>query len=356
MSFGLDFERLPIARPLAIFDMAPTAGNETFRSSCAPNHRASQRGPDRDASPMTRVAAVKVAVGNDDRKTYAEMLKTTQRRRRVDKAKVHQALALLARDLDLFVGSFNARLKTVAQLTFHDAPDDLRVASIARSQEKKKRSRRAGAQVQRGRRNEAKRGRGMKASPNPIFQPTNEDDPDKSPGGRWREPPRKVSAVEQKNERAKDAGQLEGKARKRPELRLQASAGEASPMVTSVLKERNEAVAFVPAAQDPELASWHLQGQLAKEKMVNKEVRHEMEKWQEAAPEGEEPTRALVIEERAVASVPYVEQERKLIVMKPKQMWFQEQEQQIAELRGQLLVLEEEKEKENHGRKKKKKK
>ena len=81
-----------------------------------------------------------------------------------------------------------------------------------------------------------------------------------------------------------------------------------------------------------------------------------MEKWQEAAPEGEEPTRALVIEERAVASVPYVEQERKLIVMKPKQMWFQEQEQQIAELRGQLLVLEEEKEKENHGRKKKKKK
>ena len=37
-------------------------------------------------------------------------------------------------------------------------------------------------------------------------------------------------------------------------------------MVTSALKERNEAVAFVPAAQDPELASWHLQGQLAKEK------------------------------------------------------------------------------------------
>ena len=105
MSFGLDFERLPIARPLAIFDMAPTAGNETFRSSCAPNHRAFQRGPDRDASPMTRVAAVKVAVGNDDRKTYAEMLKTTQRRCRVDKAKVHQALALgkcPAPDMDVF--------------------------------------------------------------------------------------------------------------------------------------------------------------------------------------------------------------------------------------------------------------
>ena len=143
MDFGLDFERLPIARPLAIFDMAPTAGKETFRSSCAPNHHAFQRGPDRGASPMTRVAAVKVAVGNDDRKTYAEMLKTTQRRRR--EAKVHRALALLARDLDLFVGSFNARLKAIAQLTFHDAPDNLRVASIGRGEIRRKRSRRAGA-------------------------------------------------------------------------------------------------------------------------------------------------------------------------------------------------------------------
>ena len=157
-------------------------------------------------------------------------------------------------------------LCSVTQLNFHGAPDDLRVAYITRPQDKKKRGRRAGARVHRGRRNEAKRGRGMKASPNPIFQPTNEDDPDKSPGGGWREPPRKVSAVEQKKERAKDAGRLEGKARKRPVLRLQASAGEASPMAASALKERKEAVAFVPAAQGPELASWHLQGQLAKEK------------------------------------------------------------------------------------------
>ena len=187
MSFGLDFERLPIARPLAIFDMAPTARNETFRSPCAPNHRASQRVPHRDAPPMTRVAAVGSTIDIDGLGTYAEMFKTVTRRRRVDKAKVHRALALLARDLDLFVANFNSRLKTIAQLTFHDAPDDLRVASIARSQGKK-RSRRAGARVQRGRRNEAKRARGVEASPNPLFRATNEEDTAKSPKGRWREP------------------------------------------------------------------------------------------------------------------------------------------------------------------------
>jgi len=172
MSFGLDFERLPIARPLAIFDMAPTAGNETFRSSCAPNHRASQREPDRDAPPMTRVAAVRVDDDNDDRQTLEGMLKTVKRRRRVDKAKVHRALALLARDLDLFVSSFNTRLKTIGQLTFHEAPDDLRVASIARGRGEKKRSRRAGARVQRGRRNEAKREGGVEASPKPLSTTT----------------------------------------------------------------------------------------------------------------------------------------------------------------------------------------
>ena len=85
---------------------------------------------------------------------------------------MHRALALLARDLDLFVGSFNSRVKTVAQLTFHDAPDDLRVASITRGHEKKKRSRRAGARVQRGKRNEAKREGGVEASPKPLSTTT----------------------------------------------------------------------------------------------------------------------------------------------------------------------------------------
>ena len=180
MSFGLDFERLSIARPLPIFDMAPTAGNETFRSSCAPNHRASQREPDRDAPPMTRVAAVRVDDDNDDRQTLEDMLKTVKRRRRVDKAKVHRALALLARDLDLFVSSFNTRLKTIGQLTFHEAPDDLRVASIARGRGEKKRSRRAGARVQRGRRNEAKREGGVEASPKPLSTTTKNEKNEKN--------------------------------------------------------------------------------------------------------------------------------------------------------------------------------
>ena len=172
MSFGLDFERLQIARPLAIFDMAPTARNETFRSPCAPNHRAFQRETGQDAPPMTREAAVRATIDNGGLGTYADMLKTVTRRRRVDKAKVHRALALLARDLDVFVSSFNSRLKSIAQLTFHDAPDDLRVASITRGQDKKKRSRRAGVRVQRGRRNHANRARGVEASPNPTFDPT----------------------------------------------------------------------------------------------------------------------------------------------------------------------------------------
>jgi len=257
MGFGLDFERLPIARPLAIFDMAPTAGNETFRSSCAPNHRASQRGPDRDAPPMTRVAAVKAAVGSDDRKTYAEMLKTTQRRRRVDKAKVHRALALLARDLGLFVGSFNARLKAVAQLTFHDAPDDLRVASIGRGEIKKKRSRRAGARVQRGRRNEAKRGRGVEASPNPIFQATEEGSPDKPQDAGWREPPRQVSSVawHQKQQQPKDAqkktaertGRITLKEEKRPALEVQGGAVDSAPMGLPILVVQEGAVGTSPS-------------------------------------------------------------------------------------------------------------
>ena len=90
---------------------------------------------------MTQVATVE-ATGDYD---YQKMLQTAKRRRRVDKAKVHRALGLLARDLDLFVANFNARLKSIAQLTFHDSPDDLRVASIAKTQDKKKRGRRAGA-------------------------------------------------------------------------------------------------------------------------------------------------------------------------------------------------------------------
>ena len=117
---------------------------------------------------MTQVAAVEATSDYD----YQKMLKTVQRRRRVDKAKVHRALALLARDLDLFVTNFNARLKSIAQLTFHDSPDDLRVASIAKTQDRKKRGRRAGARVQRGRSNEARRGGGVEASPNPTFDPT----------------------------------------------------------------------------------------------------------------------------------------------------------------------------------------
>ena len=55
---------------------------------------------------MTQVAAVE-ATGDYD---YQQMLKTVKRRRRVDKAKVHRALALLARDLDLFVGNFHSRV------------------------------------------------------------------------------------------------------------------------------------------------------------------------------------------------------------------------------------------------------
>jgi len=203
---------------------------------------------------MTRVAAVKVAVGSDDRKTYAEMLKTTQRRRRVDKAKVHQALALLARDLDLFVASFNSRLKAIAQLTFHDSPDDLRVASIARSQEKKKRSRRAGARVQRGRRNEAKRGRGVEASPNPLFRATNEEDTAKSPKGRWREPQRKVSAVvseqqpkKTQQKEAESTGQFVRREEKRPALVVQEGAVGASS-TTVALKREERAVGSAPMA------------------------------------------------------------------------------------------------------------
>jgi len=121
---------------------------------------------------MIREAAVRATIHNDGLGTYADMLKTVTRRRRVDKAKVHRALALLARDLAILVISFNSRLKSIAQLTFHDAPDDLRVASITRGRDKKKRSRRAGARVQRRRRNEAKRARGVEASPNPTFDPT----------------------------------------------------------------------------------------------------------------------------------------------------------------------------------------
>ena len=63
---------------------------------------------------MTQVAAVEATSDYD----YQTMLQTVKRRRRVDKAKVHRALGLLARDLDLFVANFNSRLRSIAQLTF----------------------------------------------------------------------------------------------------------------------------------------------------------------------------------------------------------------------------------------------
>jgi len=213
---------------------------------------------------MTRVAAVGSTIDIDGLGTYAEMFKTVTRRRRVDKAKVHRALALLARDLDLFVANFNSRLKTIAQLTFHDAPDDLRVASIARSQGKK-RSRRAGARVQRGRRNEAKRARGVEASPNPLFRATNEEDTAKSPEGRWREPPRKVSAVapfydqeqqprKMQKKKGESTGRFAQKEEKRPPLVVQGGAVESAPMGLPILVVQEGAVGTSPS-EAPALTS-----------------------------------------------------------------------------------------------------
>ena len=251
-------ERLPIARPLPTFDMAPTAGTNTS-SRRSTNLRASQREPDRDASPMTRVAAVRVAVGNDDRKTYAGMLQTVTRRRRVDRAKVHRALALLARDLDLFVGSFNSRVKTVAQLTFHDAPDDLRVASIGRGEIKKKRSRRAGARVQRGRRNEAKRETGVKASPSPFFQANEAGCSDESRDGRRQEPPRKVSVVGK--DKDESAGRFTEKRKKAPLLVVREGAVGASPLEAPSKEKRSRAIGAKPTEVAALLAKEEAVGQ-----------------------------------------------------------------------------------------------
>jgi len=200
---------------------------------------------------MTRVAAVKVAVGSDDRNTYAEMLKMTQRRRRVDKAKVHRALALLARDLDIFVGSFNARLKTVAQLTFHDAPDDLRVASIGRGEIRKKRSRRAGARVQRGRRNAAKGERGMEASPRPLLRPTEGGGHGESQEEGQQEPPRKVSAVAPSSLLLQLEGRAKswGRSSQRPPLVVNEGAVGASSRAVALMRD-DRAVGAVPVQAD----------------------------------------------------------------------------------------------------------
>ena len=218
--------------------MAPGVGRTTHGTTsnghCAPNRRASQRETRRDAPLMTQVAAVE-ATGDYD---YHKMLKTVARRRRVDKAKVHRALGLLARDLDLFVANFNARLKSIAQLTFHDSPDDLRVASIAKTQDRKKRGRRAGARVQRGRRNEARRGGGVEASPNPTFYPTKANEGKEEEGRRVREeepqePKQRRGAIRRKAGESSREERQEAQ-RPLPRLRREERAVGAAPAAVAV--------------------------------------------------------------------------------------------------------------------------
>ena len=186
---------------------------------------------------MTQVAAVEASHDYD----YQKMLQTVKRRRRVDKAKVHRALALLARDLDLFVANFNSRLRSVAQLTFHDDPNSLRVAFIAKTQDRKKRGQRAGARVQRGRRNAAKRDRGVEASPNPLFRANETEVPREE---RRQEPPRTIAAAQKES---KAAGGFAKNVRKGLLLRPREGAvGSSSSEVRSVKKE-GKAIEAKPA-------------------------------------------------------------------------------------------------------------
>ena len=183
---------------------------------------------------MTQVAAVEASNDYD----YQKMLQTVKRRRRVDKAKVHRALALLARDLDLFVANFNSRLRSVAQLTFHDDPNSLRVAFIAKTQDKKKRGRRAGARVQRGRRNEARRGGGVEASPNPTFDPSKANKGKEGEGRRVREeepqePKQRRGALRRKAGESSREERQEAQ-RPLPRLRREERAVGAAPVTVAV--------------------------------------------------------------------------------------------------------------------------
>ena len=205
---------------------------------------------------MTQVAAVEATSDYD----YQTMLQTVKRRRRVDKAKVHRALGLLARDLDLFVSNFNSRLKALAQLTFHDAPNDIRAGSVANEPPKTKRGQRAGARVQRGRRNEAKRERGVEALPNPLFR-AHEVGGSEAPRLEGQsEPPRDIAAV--KRGKGKGTGHLgkEAKERRPPFARgarrplplvVQGGAVGASPSEVRLIKKEDGAVGARPAEAAP---------------------------------------------------------------------------------------------------------
>ena len=80
--------------------------------------------------------------------TYEQMRKRVKRQRRINKDALHGKLALLRRDVDVFVQNFDKRLAEVAQMTFYEGKADFRSGRLA-TKAQHHRGRRGGCRVQR---------------------------------------------------------------------------------------------------------------------------------------------------------------------------------------------------------------